>query len=86
MFIESIKKVEFSEPEVFHDEFASELRRICEFLNTETPGAQFGTSDVYDATETNWANLGKWNPGPSSKANARTPNVSNSESLTQQER
>ena len=76
MFIESIKKVEFSEPEVFHDEFASELRRICEFLNTETPGKQFGTSDVYDA-KTNWGNLGEGHPGSRSKDNDRTHNVSN---------
>ena len=52
----------YSEPEVFQDEFPSGLRRVDEFLNTETPGKQFGTSDVYDATKTNWANLGKGPP------------------------
>ena len=42
----------------FTGRFPSELRGIGDPLNTETPGRQFGTSDVYDATKTNWANLG----------------------------
>ena len=55
--------MDFSEPEVFQDEFAMDLREIDEFLDTETPGKQFGPSDVYDAAKTNWANLGKGPPG-----------------------
>ena len=57
------KKVDFSEPEVFQDEFAMDLRKIDEFLDTETPGEKLGQSDVYDAAKTNWANLGKGPPG-----------------------
>ena len=84
--IEFVKKVGYSEPEVSQDEFASGLRRIDEFLNTESPDKQFGTSDVYDATKTNWGNLGKGPPGSRSKDNARTPNVSNWGSFAHQER
>ena len=52
-----------SEPEGFQGEFPMVLREIGEFLDTETPVKQFGSSDVYDATKTNWANAGKGPPG-----------------------
>jgi len=57
--VDFIKKVDFGEPEVFQDEFAMGLGKIDEFLDAETPCKQFGPSGVYDATKTNWGNLGK---------------------------
>ena len=55
------------------------LRGIDEFLDTETPGRQFGSSDVYDAAKTNWGNLGKGHPGSRSKDISRTTNTGNCE-------
>ena len=40
--IEFIRRVESSEPEALKDEFASELRRIDEFLSTETQENNLG--------------------------------------------
>merc|ERR1712112_50408 len=57
------------EEEVPRGEFALFLRGIDEFLDTETPGRQFGLSEVYDAKKPNWANLGKGPPGSRSKDN-----------------
>ena len=68
-------KVGCCEAEVSHAEFALFLSKIDEFLDTETPGMQFGPSDVYDATKTNWGNLGKGAPGSRSEDNARTANA-----------
>ena len=36
--VDFIKKVDYSDPEVFQDEFDMFLRTIDEFLDTETPG------------------------------------------------
>ena len=36
--VDFVKKVDFSEPEVFQGEFAMVLRKIDEFLDTETHG------------------------------------------------
>ena len=47
--IDFTNKVGSSEAEVFHGEFALSLSKIDEFLDTETPGEQFGLSDVYGA-------------------------------------
>ena len=47
---------------------------------------QFGLSDVCDAAETNWANLGKCLPGSRSKDNARTANTGNCGNFAQRER
>ena len=49
--IDFIKKVDYSEPDVFQDEFDRFLRTIGEFLDTEIAGKQFGSADVYDATK-----------------------------------
>ena len=62
--IDFTNKVESSEADVCQGEFALFLSKIGEFSDTETPGRQFGLSDVYDAAKTNWANLGKGPPGP----------------------
>ena len=51
--VDFINKVDCIEAEVPQAEFALFLSKIGEFLDTETPGKQFGLSDVYDATETN---------------------------------
>ena len=75
--VDFIKMVDLGEPEVFLDEFAMDLGKIDEFLDTETPGKKFGPSGVYDATKTRWVNLRKGHPGPRSKDNARTANTSN---------
>ena len=61
--IDFINKVESSEAEVSQDEFALFLSEIGEFSDIETPGKQFGLSDVYYSTKTNWANVGKGPPG-----------------------
>ena len=61
----------------FQDEFALFISKIDDFLDTETPGKQFGLSDVYDATKTNWGNVGKGPPGSRVKDNARTNNTGN---------
>ena len=60
--IDCINKVGCSEAEVPQGEFALFLRKIDEFLDTETPGKKFGLSDVYDTTKTNWGDLGKGHP------------------------
>ena len=62
------------------------LMKIDEFLDTETPGKQFGSSDVCYAAKTNWENLGKGPPGSRSKDNARTANTGNWENFAQRER
>ena len=84
--VDFIKKVDFGEPEVFQDEFSMVLRRIDEFLGTETTGKQVGPSDVCDAERTNWANLGKGHPVSRSKDNARTANTGNWENFARRER
>ena len=61
--IDFISKVENSEAETSHDDFALFLSKIDEFLDTDAPGGKFGSSDVYDATKTNRANIGKGPPG-----------------------
>ena len=51
MSIDSINKVDCVEAEVSLWGFSLFLSKIGEFLDTETPGKQFGPSDVYDATK-----------------------------------
>ena len=70
------------EAEVSKGEFALFLSKIDEFVDTETPGIQFGTSGVYDATKTNWANIGNGPPGSRSKDNARNKNTGEKEMET----
>ena len=84
--VDFIKKVDFGEPEVFQDEFAMGLGKIDEFLDAETPCKQFGPSGVYDATKTNWGNLGKGHPGSRSKDISRTTNTGNWENFARRER
>ena len=49
--IDFVKKVGSIDDEAPHDEFRIFLSKIDEFPDTETPGGQFGISDVYDATK-----------------------------------
>ena len=62
------------------------LSKIGGYLDTETPGKQFGLSDVYDATKTNWGDIGKGPPGSRGKDNARTANTGNWGNFSQREK
>ena len=75
-----------TEPDVFQGEFERFLRAIGEFLDTETHVGQFGYTGVYDATKTNWANVGRGPPGARSKDNDRAANTGNWESFAMRER